>query len=141
MKLPKYTQRGSLDFNMTPMIDVTFQLIIFFLVSSNMTQQQSQVSLELPPATQGRDEPDVPGRRITVNLTTDGRLIVAGEAVDEEVFNRRLAAERRTNDELELRIRCDRQVVYGRVKPILRAALDHDIWKVTFAVVKPETRR
>ena len=39
MRTPKYQERGSLEFNMTPMIDVTFQLIIFFLVSSRMAQQ------------------------------------------------------------------------------------------------------
>lgn len=136
MKLPKYAQRGSLDFNMTPMIDVTFQLIIFFLVSNTMTRQEAQVAMQLPQATQGRDEPDVAGRRITVNLTSDGRLLVAGEAIDDETLGRRLAAERRTSDEFEVRIRCDRRVEYGRVKPVLRCCRDHDVGKVTFAVTK-----
>ena len=47
MRLPKYQDRGSLEFNMTPMIDVTFQLIIFFLVSSHLAQQEIQVDVDL----------------------------------------------------------------------------------------------
>ena len=38
---------------MTPMIDVTFLLIIFFLVSSHLAQQELQVDLELPAAASG----------------------------------------------------------------------------------------
>ena len=34
MRIPNHLSRGGLGFNMTPMIDVVFLLIIFFLVSS-----------------------------------------------------------------------------------------------------------
>ena len=48
MRLP---QRRPLtaQINMTPMIDVTFQLIIFFLLSSRLAQQEA-LELDLPTA-------------------------------------------------------------------------------------------
>ena len=137
MRLPKYQDRGSLEFNMTPMIDVTFQVIIFFLVSSHLAQQEIQVNVDLPTASSGDEMKDESGRRMTVNLLADGRLLLAGEAIDAEELGRRLGLERRTNPQFELRIRSDRQVEYGRVKPLLRQCLLNDVWKVTFAVVKP----
>ena len=137
MRLPKYQDRGSLEFNMTPMIDVTFQLIIFFLVSSHLAQQELQVEVDLPTASSGDEMKDEPGRRMTVNLLADGQLLLAGEAIDPEELGRRLELERRTNPQFELRIRSDRHVEYGRVKPLLRQCLLHDVWKLTFAVVKP----
>ena len=45
--------RGSVSFNMTPMIDVVFLLIIFFLVSSNLAQQEVHLEIDLPDAASG----------------------------------------------------------------------------------------
>ncbi len=138
MKMPVYRQRGSLEFNMTPMIDVTFLLIIFFLVSSNMAQQENAVDLNLPTAESGRDPQDDAMRRVTVSLTADGTLLLAGEAMDPAELGRRLAFERTKPEPLEVRIRCDRTVEYGRVKPVMRECLKHNVDKVAFAVVKAE---
>ena len=79
---------------MTPMIDVTFLLIIFFLVSSHLAQQELQVDLELPAAASGDDLKDDDARRITVNLLADGTMLMSGDAVDEAELGRRLAAGR-----------------------------------------------
>ncbi len=38
---------------MTPMIDVTFLLIIFFLVSSHLAKQENFLKLDLPTAAAG----------------------------------------------------------------------------------------
>jgi biopolymer transport protein ExbD len=137
MKSPKYQARGSLEFNMTPMIDVTFLLIIFFIVSSNMVKQELQVEVDLPTAASG-DELKDEARRVTVNLKSDGTLLVAGESLDAAALGKRLAVERGKSDELEVRIRCDRAAPYGRVKPVMRECVKNDVWKVTFAVVRKE---
>lgn len=137
MRLPKNKARGSLEFNMTPMIDVTFLLIIFFLVSNQMAQQESLMSLDLPIAESGDDlDPDDAAHRFTINVVADGNVMVAGEALDDEQLGSRLAAQRAKDDKLEVRIRTDRTVGYGRVKPILKECLKNDVWKVTFAVAK-----
>jgi biopolymer transport protein ExbD len=136
MKTPKYQTRDSLEFNMTPMIDVTFLLIIFFLVSNRLAQQETQVALDLPKASSGEDLKEDDGiRRTTVNLKSDGAWLIAGQTFDEPGLDRYLAAERAKAEQIEVRIRCDRSVPYGRVKPILRQCLRNDVWKVTFAVV------
>lgn len=137
MRLPKNKPRGSLEFNMTPMIDVTFQLIIFFLVSNQMAAQETLVELDLPVAESGdelRDE-DAP-HRFTINVVAGGDIMVAGDALDSDQLSKRLAAQRAKDDKLEVRIRTDRAVEYGRVRPILKECLKNDVWKVTFAVAK-----
>jgi biopolymer transport protein ExbD len=137
MKAPKYEPRGTLEFNMTPMIDVTFLLIIFFIVSSNMAKQETQIDVALPTALSG-DDPKDDGRRMTVNLTPDGALQVAGESLDADALGQRIAVERGKSDQLEVRIRCDRTVPFGEVRPVMRECLKNDVWKVTFAVVRKE---
>jgi biopolymer transport protein ExbD len=45
--LPRRPMRDSIDLDITPMIDVTFLLLVFFLVCSTMSAQSS---VDLPPA-------------------------------------------------------------------------------------------
>jgi biopolymer transport protein ExbD len=138
MRTPKYQARGRHEVNMTPMIDVTFQLIIFFLVSNRMSQQESQVPLDLPAARSGVERIDDATRKLTVNVTRDGRWQVAGRQVDEAGLGEVLLEEYKKAEQIEVHIRCDRTVDYGRVKPILRRCLEAKVWKATFAVVAPE---
>ena len=72
MRVPANISRGSLGFNMTPMIDVVFLLIIFFLVSSHLAQQEVQLELDLPGAGTGQraEQDDAPRR--AAHLTGKG---------------------------------------------------------------------
>ena len=66
---------------MTPMIDVVFLLIIFFLVSSHLARQESQLELALPIALTGQDDIDTETPRLTINVKPDGSLWLAGRPV------------------------------------------------------------
>ncbi len=61
------------EMDMTPMIDVTFLLVIFFIIVNDMTQSELE-ELKLPIAMQaGHDDPP-PGRPI-LNVMPDGEVI------------------------------------------------------------------
>ena len=57
MRIPSPATTDGVGFNMTPMIDVVFQLIIFFLLSSHLAKQETQFALPLPAAESGQVEP------------------------------------------------------------------------------------
>jgi biopolymer transport protein ExbD len=62
---------------MTPMIDLTFLLIIFFIIVNDMTQQELE-DLKLPIAqTAGHDDP--PKGRPILNVMDNGTIIWKGE--------------------------------------------------------------
>lgn len=139
MRVPTRREMGSLEFDMTPMIDVTFQLIIFFLVASNLAQQEIQIDLTLPEAASGRQSDEDQTRRVTVNVLADGQIMLGSQPVEPGELSRRIEYEaRQGSQELELRIRSDRQVPYRFVEPIMTASAKSGVWKVTFAVTKKE---
>ena len=139
MRLPLRTVKRGADFNMTPMIDVVFLLIIFFLVSSHLASQESQMELDLPMATSGQTPPDVDRIRVTINVLAEGQVVLAGAPVDSDELTRRLRFEReRSGDDLEVRIRSDRRVPYQFVEPVMLACARSGIWNVTFAVIRRE---
>jgi biopolymer transport protein ExbD len=142
MRVPSTLASGGVTFNMTPMIDVVFLLIIFFLVSSHLAKQEAQMPLPLPVAESGSTPDDLRARRITVNVLRDGGLLLAGRSIRRDELAERLSqvvADRR--QDVEVRIRSDRNVAYRHVEPILLACARTGIWNVTFAVYRPEDLR
>ncbi len=135
MRIPTRAVSSEVGFNMTPMIDVVFQLIIFFLLSSHLAKQEKQLPLPLPAAQSGVVEAADARPRLTVNVLADGTLLVANRPIQaEELVG--LLRERRAahGEELEVRIRADRAVLYQRVEPVLLACVQAGIWNVAYAV-------
>lgn len=137
MRLPRLGSRRSVQFNVTPLIDVVFLLIIFFLVSSHLAQQETQLELALPAAESGRQAQPSRVARVTINLLADGTLLLGSNRVAAEEISRRLRNERQqTSDDLEVRIRVDRSVAYRQVEPLLLACAEAQVWNVSFAVIR-----
>ena len=66
---------------MTPMIDIVFQLLAFFMFTINfsVTEQDQRVTL---PASELAKPPDAPyDHPLTIHLTEQGQYIYAGEAL------------------------------------------------------------
>jgi biopolymer transport protein ExbD len=134
MRTPKLLSAGSASVNMTPMIDVVFLLIIFFLVSSHLAKQENQVELALPTAASALDDPAT-RETLTVNVLPDGQWQIAGVNLDQRSISAKLRQRvMQTGEPLRLRIRTDRQVPYSRIEPLLREAAEAGIGDIVFSV-------
>ncbi len=141
MRVPSLLRSGEVGFNMTPMIDVVFLLIIFFLVSSHLAKQEAQMELPLPVADSGEASNDE-ARRLTLNVTADGSMLLAGRNIDRNELKQRLKQARDDHGkDVEIRIRGDRNVPYSAVSPIMLSCARSGIWKVTFGVFRSEDVR
>ncbi len=141
MRVPNHQSHGAVGFNMTPMIDVVFLLIIFFLVSSHLARQEVQFELDLPEAGTGQRPEDDGARRVVVNVLpqpqADGQLMVGGRVMQADELKKVIGFEnRQAEGSLEVRIRTDRRVPYHLVEPIMLACAEAGVWRVTFAVLK-----
>jgi biopolymer transport protein ExbD len=141
MRTPSNLARGSVGFNMTPMIDVVFLLIIFFLVSSHLARQEVQTELDLPTARSGQRPSEDQVRRVVVNVLPEagpeGRFMVSGKRMPSREVARMIGFESgRSEGRLEVRIRTDRSVPYQAVEPVMVACAKAGVWKVTFAVTR-----
>ena len=136
MRLPSANIQRGLQFNITPLIDVVFLLIIFFLVASHFIRNEQVEPVELPTATQGRDEEEA-ASRVLVTVATDRRLLLGGQeaTIDEIERKLQLVVEEHGAGATELRIRADRTVPYSVVEPLLLAAARCGVTKVRFAVL------
>ncbi len=75
MNLAKNDAQTDMDMDMTPMIDVVFLLIIFFMVITDLTQQDLE-DVDLPVAAHAKpDTPDPNEWRPILNVIYDGEII------------------------------------------------------------------
>jgi biopolymer transport protein ExbD len=69
------------DIDMTPMIDMTFQLITFFMFVMNFSEAEQDDRVQLPLSQLAKPVEGAMDTPITLQLTSDGSIIYAGELV------------------------------------------------------------
>lgn len=122
MQIPSNSDRPSVGANMTPMIDVVFLLIIFFLVSSHLARQENRLPLELPVASTF-DPADPERAPLTISVNEEAEWLVRGKIVDQPSLRAALTdLQASMGADAAIRIRTDGEVQYRYVEPILREA-------------------
>ncbi len=67
--------------DLTPMIDMTFQLIAFFMVLINFSQNDQNVEIELPLSALAKPPEQAAEYPLTLQLTETNEVIVGGQTV------------------------------------------------------------
>lgn len=147
MKRAVYKGRQPLSFNMTPMIDVIFLLIIFFLCVNQYQKADSAEQVDLPIASSDQVKIPEPTRHkpLVINVNPSGQILVSGRALTMEQLGKVLevaqgelpASEEGNRVPLEVWIRADRKLPYHTIEPILQTCASRGVWKVSFKVTAP----
>jgi biopolymer transport protein ExbD len=131
---------GDLDFgiNLTPMIDMVFLLLIFFLVATTFAKDEVQMDLRLPQARSGVEGRN--GHVLVVNVMADGRITVDGRDVTLAALRQRLVAEASRDQEQAVLIRSDERGLVGQSLQVLDAVRLAKLQKVDFAALPASGR-
>ena len=116
-------QDDDIAIDMSPMIDMVFLLLIFFLVASQIVKVE-KVNVEVPSAGYAKVTEDETGR-FPITISKDEKLYVqvagTGEVTMDEL-TRYLTAEVEANPKLKVVIRADRTVTYEVVEKVMMEA-------------------
>jgi biopolymer transport protein ExbD len=110
------------EINLTPLIDVVFLLLIFFMVSTTFTKE-THLKVDLPEA-EGQQAPQ-PQDKIEVMISADGNYAVNGESLVNSQMQTLLTAievKGQGNKELPFIITADANVPYEKVVQVMDAA-------------------
>jgi biopolymer transport protein ExbD len=157
-KKKKATDASDVELNMTPMIDVVFNLIIFFMIVTDMSQKELEL-LVLPKSSQAiEDSGDEKERRVIINIVQSKnfkqdkkvKIFIRKIEYDLDKLKEHLfvhADIQRDMDhpsqpsEIFVLIRCDQDIRWREVQWVMQACADPAvrIYKLQFATRKRET--
>ena len=138
MRIPIRGRQMGVSFNITPLIDIVFQLIIFFLAATSMIRSDASEKVQLPKATQAEDRPPASPRRWTITITAERVWFLGNHRTTRPAIEQQLLDASRTANEaaeLELRLRADASVPFSEVEPLMITCAKLGIRKLGFAVL------
>ncbi len=135
---PRRRRSESLIVDLTPLIDVVFLLLIFFMVSTTFRQEEAALQVELPDArtAAGNDEE----RRLEITVSAQGQVMVGQipvAAQDRRALLATLASMSTRPTNTPLVIRADQLAPHGVVVQVMDAAAEAGFTRVGIATTPP----
>jgi len=103
--------------SMTPLIDVVFLLLIFFMVSTQFIDFSRRMDIQLPDSKSGAVDEKL--MVFTVEITKEGQIFLNGEKTTLEKIESQIEAEQNRQFKKSAVIRADKSLPYGEVVEIM----------------------
>lgn len=125
----------SLEINITPLIDVVFILLIFFMVTTTF-DENAGLQVQLPKAEQRRAA-EQNAELLTVTITRGGELHIAGKQMSLPDLEKRLRDYAAASPHATLILRADAGTTHGRVVQVMDLAKRLGVSKLAIATEPP----
>ncbi len=119
--------------NLTPMIDVVFLLVIFFMVGAKFSESESRIQVTVPGAGQARPIARGPDSRI-VELASDGSLSLDGRGVSMTQLRAELTAAHTSYPALRVTVRADGKESLSKFTEVLHVCRSSGVENLGIAV-------
>lgn len=108
-----------IGFQLTPLIDCVFLLLIFFLVATTYQDPERELDVELPPAESGSEREAL--EEIVLNVFRDGRVALHGREVDGDGLRSELERAAAHDPLTPVTIRGDARAEHARIVAVMDA--------------------
>jgi len=133
MKLRRRTRTDVLV-DITPLVDVVFLMLIFFMVSTTFNVSSS-LKLELP--TSHAEAQNQEPKQVTISIDARGRLFVGDEPVEDGRLRARILNATKGDPNVRVILRADAEARHKRVVFVLDVLRELGMGKVGIATVRP----
>ncbi|MBQ2380577.1 MAG: biopolymer transporter ExbD [Akkermansia sp.] len=131
-----------IGFQLAPMLDVVFLLLIFFVVTQKFILNEQDLKVKVPTAPKTTEEASRAIKEIIINAReeADGTLVVT---IDREVFSleqleNRLRRQVRLDEALPVRIRGDAEMRWQKVADVISTCTKAGVYNVSFSKQMPK---
>lgn len=126
------------ELQLAPMLDVVFQLLIFFLVTFEFQRSEMDMSVSVPSAQEGADTKRALGE-IIVNVRATGEVVVEGQVMSQARLKEKLSAIARQHENQPIRLRGDAEASYQTIVEVIDTCQKAGIWNISFATQRKKT--
>ncbi len=111
MKFPHLNKKGA-SFDLTPLIDVVFLLLIFFMLTTTFVNLENRVKINLPSGDFAAAESS---ENIIVTITENNTIYLNGKLIDPLKLTESVAAKIEEEPERTVILEADKNVLHGKV--------------------------
>jgi biopolymer transport protein ExbD len=121
--------------NLTSMMDMVFNLLIFFLVATTIVEEERDLTVKLPETVRA-DAVDTLPKQLVINIQEDGSLVVAGDAYDPAGLSAMLAKAAQENPAPNVLIRSDERTPFRHFADVVDRCREAGISEAKIGYVK-----
>ena len=129
----RQTRSEDASINLTPMIDVVFLLVIFFMVGSRFNQQEGRIPVNVPGVGKPQSMVRGPDKRV-VEVTREGAIYLDGTVVSVDQLTAELTRAGAAYPDLGVVVRGDGQGTLDTYARVLSACSQAGIRQLDVAV-------
>jgi len=121
------------EINVTPLVDVMLVLLVIFIITAPLVGGALRLDLPTTEATSASS----PGHSLSLSLDPQGLVFIDDKPVALEALPAVLAMQASTDASIEVQLRADQSVPYGRVAEVMGLLQKAGLTKVALAVQAP----
>ncbi len=125
------------ELELAPMIDVVFQLLIFFIVTWQYARFERDMDISVPSAQQAENR-DRQAGEIIINVRKDGSIVLNGIDTSKDQLLSKLQLISKEYPDQAVILRGASDADFQAIINVLDVIKEGGIWNVAFATVKPE---
>lgn len=107
-----------MSIDLTPIIDMVFLLLIFFLVATTFHQTEREMQIALPAASSAGPI-STALRELIINVEQDGGIIISGKTIEPEDLRIIISDAVALNPEQKITVRGDQNTAYANIIRVL----------------------
>lgn len=120
MKIELELEGDEPNINLTPMIDVVLQLLVFFLLATTFLDPERRLDVELP-AADSANAAERSFQELVIDVSRDGSLALRGRSITSHELARELAGAAQGDPDALVTIRGDRAVEHQEIVRVMDA--------------------
>lgn len=125
-------------FQIAPMVDIVFLLLIFFLVTWNFARVETELDVKVPTAKEGKESRRATGE-VIINVKSDGTIVMNRRPLSPEELGATLRKISELYPDQAVVLRGDQSTDYRHIVAVLDICRAANIWNVAFATGRPES--
>lgn len=126
-----YRKKEEISLELTPLIDVVFLLLIFFMISTTFSKVVTKLDLKLPSAKAVVEQKT---KDYIIEVSAD-EIAFNGETCSLEELNKKLKALADANPDEVIILKADKKVDYGRVIKVIGLCKSHKLNRLAMAAL------
>ena len=130
-------QNNAPGFQIAPMVDIVFLLLIFFLVTWNFSRSETELDVKVPKAREGKETRRSVGE-VILNVKANGTVVMNRRQMNSAELQQTLQKIAFLYPDQAVILRGDENTDYRHVVEVLDICRRANIWNVAFATSRPE---